>query len=559
MALGQLFTRTPIAPPNQRQDSVGASFKPAPTNGVVPIQGPVLGKLSLTLAKVGLCLALGLMALAVQPAFAHGFGQKYGLPLPLWLYVTGAGAVVALSFLVIAFFAQGNPSVQGYPRYNLLRLGIVRALAGKVTLTFLRLLSVLLLLLTIAAGLTGNQDSLKNLAPTIVWVYWWVGLAYASALFGHVWALVNPWEAMFSWVDSLYQRLNPGDRLSSERAYPAKLGYWPAVVLFGLFAWVEIVFPRSAEPRSLATLAVGYTFVTFVGMVLYGKNAWLKHGEAFAVVLGLLARFSPTETRVRHTETCQACGSGCDPVECVDCYECFRNAPRESREFNLRPYGAGLLSSEVASPSLLFLVLLTLSTVTFDGFTSTPFWSKLVAVVYPAFRVFGSEAVTVIRTVGLLAFPFIFIGVYQVFSMVMAALGGKSDQWKTFAGTFVFSLIPIALAYHLAHFLSFLLIQGQLLIPLASDPFGWGWDLLGTAGYQMNVNIVGAKFAWFVAVIAIVLGHIIAVYVAHARAMGMTDNRGSALRSQYPMMALMVGYTMVSLWIIAQPIVDVKA
>ncbi|MBI4311002.1 MAG: hypothetical protein HY681_04390 [Chloroflexi bacterium] len=126
------------------------------------------------------------------------------------------------------------------------------------------------------------------------------------------------------------------------------------------------------------------------------------------------------------------------------------------------------------------------------------------------------------------------------------------------ARAFVFSLIPIALAYHLAHFLAFLLIQGQLLVPLASDPFGWGWDLLGTARYTVNVNVVGAKFAWFLGVGAIVVGHIVAVYVAHVMALRQVGERRAALRSQYPMLALMVGYTMVSLWIIAQPIVEVK-
>src|SRR6266545_3950634 len=114
----------------------------------------------------------------------------------------------------------------------------------------------------------------------------------------------------------------------------------------------------------------------------------------------------------------------------------------------------------------------------------------------------------------------------------------------------------IAIAYHLAHYLSFLLIQGQLIIPLASDPFGVGWNLFGTAGYRTNIGAVGARFAWLTAVIAIVAGHIIAVYLAHVLAMVALGGGARALRSQYPVTALMVGYTMVSLWILAQPIVE---
>ena len=80
--------------------------------------------------------------------------------------------------------------------------------------------------------------------------------------------------------------------------------------------------------------------------------------------------------------------------------------------------------------------------------------------------------------------------------------------------------------------------------------------MLGTAGYQVNIAIVDARFAWFTAVAAIVAGHIIAVYLAHVIAIRTLRDRRMALRSQYPMLVLMVGYTMVSLWILAQPIVE---
>jgi hypothetical protein len=123
------------------------------------------------------------------------------------------------------------------------------------------------------------------------------------------------------------------------------------------------------------------------------------------------------------------------------------------------------------------------------------------------------------------------------------------------AGRFVTSLVPIAIAYHLAHYLSFLLINGQLLIPLASDPFGFGWNLFGSADYSPDIAVVGAKFAWYAALSAIVAGHIIAVSLAHAAALKIHGDGWSAMRSQYPMLLLMVGYTIAGLWILAQPLV----
>jgi hypothetical protein len=150
----------------------------------------------------------------------------------------------------------------------------------------------------------------------------------------------------------------------------------------------------------------------------------------------------------------------------------------------------------------------------------------------------------------------LFLLVYLGFARWMAWMGEDQLTTGTVARLFVLSLVPIAIAYHLAHYFTYLLIQGQFLIRLASDPFGWGWNLLGTARYRPDIGIVGARAVWYTAVVAIVIGHVIAVYVAHVVALREFRDRRAALRSQLPMLLLMVGYTVVSLWIIAQPIVE---
>jgi hypothetical protein len=199
-------------------------------------------------------------------------------------------------------------------------------------------------------------------------------------------------------------------------------------------------------------------------------------------------------------------------------------------------------------------VLVLLSTVTFDGFTATPAWEAIHRALAPALGRPGG--ISGLGTAGLLAFPALFLGVYGVFSAGMARAAGVPGATGRVARAFVFSLVPIAIGYHLAHYFTFLLIQGQRIIPLASDPLGLGWDLLGTAAHQPDIGIVGARFAWYTAVTAIVVGHIMAVYVAHVIALREFPSRRRALASQYPMLVLMLGYTMVSLWILAQPIVE---
>ncbi len=499
-------------------------------------------------------LALVAVVLSPATAYAHGFGERYDLPVPLWLYVTGAGAAVALSFVVIGIFMRDNAGSGTYPRFNLLRWLPFRLLSHPIALLPLQLASVGLFVLVVIGGLIGGQEPTDNLAPVLVWILWWVGLAYVSALVGNVWALINPWKLIYGWVERAYSVATGNREMSLGYSYPRKLGVWPALVLFWAFAWIELVYVDSAIPAHLARFAINYSIITWAGMLIFGKDQWLRHGEAFTLVFGFLSKFAPTEIRTRSESDCRECPLDCRDEDdaCIDCGRCFRQAPPEQREFNLRPFAAGLLRHEIVATSTAALVVLLLSTVTYDGLTATPLWVTIHDSLTRAFAG-SSEAV---GTLGLLVFPLLFGLVYMATVWVMARLVGRPEALKELARTFVYSLIPIALAYHLAHFLSFLLIQGQLAIPLASDPLGMGWDIFGTSDYQANLRVIGARTTWLLAVAAIVVGHIISVFLAHAIAMRTFRDRRLALRSQLPMLALMVGYTMVSLWILAQPITE---
>ena len=492
------------------------------------------------------------MALAPGTALAHGFGQRYDLPVPLWLWAAAAAAAVILSFAIIGLFVTASPGVRGYWRLNLLRFPLARRLASRRVRLAARLVSVGMLVLTLVASLAGDQSPTRNLAPTAVWVAWWVGFAYLSALVGNLWAVVNPWSAIFGWGESL---LGSG---RTTRRYPDWLGVWPAVALFAAFAWVELVYTGRSIPAHLGRLIIGYSVLTWTAMGLFGRATWLRYGDPFSTAFGVLARFSPTEIRATDREACRRCELPCAGRDgtCLDCGECFDRAVPGRRAWNLRPFAAGLLNTGDVSPSMVGFVLLLLSTVTFDGFTATPAWARLDGALYAALTPLGETRLTVIGTLGLLAFPLVFAAVYLLFARWMAWMADDQLTTGTVARLFVLSLVPIAIAYHLAHYFTYLLVQGQLLIRLASDPLGIGWNLFGTARYRPEIGIVGARAVWYTAVIAIVLGHVIAVYVAHAVALREFRDRRAALRSQLPMLVLMVGYTVVSLWIIAQPIVE---
>ena len=511
------------------------------------------------ITAAGLLAAAGLAASAV-PVYAHGLGQRYDLPIPLSYFLVGAAATVALSFVVIGLFVRHEGGAFHYPRLDLLRVrGLGAVLKSGITLTCARLASVFLFVLVLATALFGTDNPLENWAPTFVWIIWWVGIGYVSALFGNVWALMNPWKILYEWVERLAGGRDAGPKGSDAMfVYPAGLDVWPAFALLLVFAWLENVYSEAAVPDRLGMLVVGYSVFTWAGMAVFGKHVWLRYCEVFSVLLGILAKFSPTEVRVTDGRVCRVCAGGCGAGDggCIDCYECFERAEDGSRELNLRPHAVGLILQGRVSTGTAAFVVLALATVTFDGLAATPFWLDYQNFAYPFGRLFGAYAIVAVDSLGLVLLPAAFMTVYLGFAWGVKAMSGEDSHAVEVAQAFVFTLVPIALAYNMAHFVSLLAIQGQFIIPLASDPFGWRWDLFGTYDYEVNVNAVSAKAVWFISVAAIVIGHIISVFAAHVTALGRTSDHGAALRGQYPMLVLMVGYTATSLWIVAQPIVD---
>ena len=483
-----------------------------------------------------------MLAMSSSKAQAHAFGPRYDLPLPLDLYLGGAGAAVALSFVVMALVFRSRPEESGTPWADLTVFKPVRALLHPAVVGMLQAAAVGLFFLILGTGLFGTKETGANFAPTFVWILWWVGFAYLSALVGNPWPVVNPWSILFSWAEKAFARPGNDRRLSLHRHYPPRLGAWPAVVLFGCFAWFELISQSARSPATLATAIVIYSAITWLGMLVYGRGTWLARGEAFSLAFDVFGRFAPLG------------GRGID------------SPPGDGpRRLFLRPYAGALVVTTPCRLSMTAFVLLMLSTVTFDGFKETPLWGSLLKgvaaspILHPLIRGIhdlGFDLHQVLQTVMLALFPLVFLLVYLCFAWATKRAAADPRPVTEIAGLFVYSLVPIAIAYHLAHYLSYLVMGGQFIIPLASDPFGFGWDLFGTAGYKIDIGLIDAKFVWYMAVVSIVGGHVIAVGVAHFTALEVFETPRTALRSQYPLMVLMVGYTMASLWILSQPIVS---
>jgi hypothetical protein len=438
----------------------------------------------------------------------------------------GAGLAVALSFALMAGFLRRGAAIAFPAAVIDGSRGVGRWLTEPTLGWAVRGVALVVFVALVVAGLIGTQDAFHNITPIAVWVLWWVGFAFVAAFAGDLWPLVNPWAT----IHDLLARGKPATPL---RRYPERWGAWPAVLLFVAFVWMELAWAGSEVPRPLALAMLAYSALTLAGMRVFGRDVWLARVEVFSVYFSILGRFAPLAGKA---------GSP-GPVLIA------------------RPYAVGLLVEAPVSRTMTLFVLLMLASVTYDGLIETPVWAAVEAwfVAAPPLGVLG-RAAPEIRRIGLAlgwaVFAGIFALVYWGFVPLMAWSAGAATPRPGLAGRFVLTLVPIAIAYHLAHYLSFLLLAGQYAIPILSDPLGWGWDLFGTTLYRVDLSVVDAAFVWYLSVTAIVLGHVVSVYLAHVMALRVYGEPRLALRSQLPMLVLMVLYTMSSLWILSQPIVE---
>ncbi len=489
-----------------------------------------------------------ILIISSYPVSAHGFGERYDLPLPLSYFMIGAAATVAVSFLIIGWFFSQSLNDQKYWTLNLFSFRYVKIVLKFFSFLF-GVISVALLILCIFTGFVGTQEPLDNFSPTFIWIIWWVGIGYLVALLGNIWLFTNPWLILFTLLD----RRKSSDPILK---WNQKIESWPALILFLIFAWIENVYSGASQPFHLSIFLIIYTFYTFTGMLLFGKHVWLNNADPFHILFGLFSRFSPTEIE-SEISNCSKCSSDClIQSRCIGCLECWEKSEPKYRKLNIRFFFVGLTSGEKIKTSVMFFHITALATVTFDGFAETPVWIEIQNIIWPLVNPLNLNNSSVITSLGSVFFPLFFSVIYVSICSWTSKISKGLISTEQVSKTFVFSLVPIALAYNLSHYFSFLIITGQNIIPLISDPFGFDWNLFGTKNYVPNFSIINARFVWILSVVSLVVGHIISVYVSHKIASRDISSNKLVIKTQIPMLFLMVFYTAISLWIIAQPIVE---
>jgi hypothetical protein len=449
-----------------------------------------------------------LSSLFATSANAHGVQGRADTPIPIEAFFLVAAVVLVVSFVGLSF-GWSKPKLSTYTWVQAPRFTQTLVLS-QATLWIFRLITLLIFSVVLFAAMFGSTTLGSNIAPLVVFVVWWIALVPIAGLFGNVWRSINPWI-------SVAKLLNFKAETASK--LPSWVGVWPSAAILLIFAWLELVFPTPAEPRLIALIIVAYSLFTLWGMKKYGTDRWLDSGEGFSVYSGLLALISPVEVRNGKLG--------------------FRAPFIAATRMRIEPGVVGLIAVLIA-------------TVTYDGLSTSSFWKLRDIAASERLIDLGLndfQAGVLIGTFGLLGSLFVFSLLFEICSY----LSGAIANWKyTNAGrvavAFSHSMIPIAFAYFVAHYFTLFVFQSQDLLRLASDPFGFGWDLFGTSERRINFQAVSAELIWGVQTIAIVVGHVLGLGYAHDRALEIGRTHKEALKSQYPMLVLMVLLTVAGLW-----------
>jgi hypothetical protein len=460
-----------------------------------------------------------LMVFPMRSAFAHASGQSFVMLLPTGVYTVTGVIVVGLTIVMLAVMPPGGLSRLIRPRAVFLSprsrrlMRCVHAFAG-VGFFFL-----------IMRGTQGSTDPLRNPLPLGFWVVFWMALVMVEGLLFSVWSWLNPWVFAYHLA-----RRTTGWRV--RRHWPQWAGSWPAVITLFAFAGFTLAYPAPNDPLHLARVIMGYWLFTLAGMLIFGFRTWSRHVEVFSLFMAWFGRLRMLAIYRR-----RLC-IGLPGWQLI-----HRNAPNSDRH----------------SLSPIIFVLMMLGVGSFDGFNETFFWLGWINVNPLDFP--GRSAIIFQTLGGLLLANLLLVAVFAILIWLghLAASEtahlehGLADLIRIYAP----SLLPIALAYHIAHYLPSLLVDGQYVLLMLDGLFGPESHMLGLGGFHVTDGFFKhrdtVRIIWLSQAGCVVAGHVISVLLAHHMAGGLYRNRWETMISQMPLAFFMVSYTWLGLWLLASP------
>ncbi len=417
--------------------------------------------------------------------------------------------VIVISFL--AMFRLRERRLGRLPRRELLTVPRVLEWAcGAV--------GVGILAVVVYAGLRGEQNFTSNLAPTAVYVVFWVGIPIFSAFLGDIFRAFNPWRAVAR-AGAAAVRATGREPRPLLGAYPARVGRYPAAATLVAFAWLELVYPSKDDPHLLAILALIYGALQLAGMAAFGIETWTARADGFSVYFSMIGSLAPLDWR--------------------------------GRRLSLRPplLGARELEPLAGTAAVLFALI---GSTSFDGFSNGDIWYAVGPHLQSFFTHFGFGPIGAYECAGTIGLAFwigLVAAIYRVGLIGMARATRRPIA--ELSTQFLHTLVPIAFGYMLAHYFSLLVLQGQAIGYLVSDPLGHGSNLFGTAEFLVDYNLISFAAIWYVQILAIVGGHVGGIILAHERGLETFTSPRESVTAQQWMLVVMVAFTCLALWILS--------
>lgn len=531
-----------------------------------------------------LCSAAHREAFQADPA-AYFLHTMWGIPS--WLYQSSIAVVLVLSFGLFEWLGRRRrstgsaqePATLAPDRRDLFAVPWIRAALLSRGFRFsLQAVIVALFLLIVAAGLLGNQNPALNIAPILTWTIWWGLLPVFIVFAGKFWCYVCPWDAVAGWAERLafWRKPAPGSSLGLDLKWPRIVrNVSIATILFLGLTWIELGFGVTMSPRVTAWLAVGMLLLAVVSALTFDRRSFCRYGCLVGRVSGLYALFAGVEVRARSSATCDGCrtkecvrGSteayGCPTflypgkldvnTYCIQCMECVQACPHDNLALNARPLGSDLVAQGRPRADEAYLALLMLAITGFHGLTMTPLWRPMTE----ALGGKGSAGKMVGFTLGMFCMLAAPIAIYALLVELSRRLSsplvasGRRLGFRDYFVQYAYCLLPIALFYHIAHNLEHLLMEGPRVLAMVSDPFGWGWNLFGTATWSVP-PLISLDRLWLVQAFFVLVGHVYSLWIAQRTSSRLFGDRRAALRSQLPMLAGMILFSVFSLWLLKQP------
>ena len=497
--------------------------------------------------------------------------------IPMWLSVGAVVTVVLVSHILMRYRgylptfppsvgASSGPSV--FVRFDLLTRLAQKPFFPIMVQSF----TALMLLLVIFSGLFGHEKN--SIGPVLTWTWWWALLVFMILGFGNAFCMVCPWEAFSSMVTSLSLKSRV-KKLCFEVPWPKwARNVVPALILFIGLTWLELGQDVTHSASMTGILALGMTALAVLMAIVFEKRAFCRYVCLVGRVSGIYSLFSPVELRPDSADVCRTCTSkacyhGTETTApcptnlfpgnlkennyCTLCTECVRSCPHDNLSLRARGLGKDLFSRDRFNWDESLLVVTLLALTSFHGFTMTPIWTRF----NQWLRVETGLGPTVVFTVLMgLMILLPMLAFWASASLSKAWTRDRSVSVRKIFRAYAYSLIPVALFYHLAHNSMHFFLEAGSLIPLLSDPLGKGWDLFGTAR-QSYGPLLSLQSIWWMQIIFIVIGHVYGVLVADRISGRLFKSESDRSRGLIPLLGIMILYSCFSIWLISQPM-DMK-